>query len=328
MADNVAITPGVGTSIATDDIGGVQYQRVKVTFGVDGSASDVNSGNPLPVTGTFFQATQPVSGTFWQATQPVSIAATVAISATALPLPSGAATETTLSGLNTKTPPLGQAAMAASSPVVIASNQSSIPVTGTFWQATQPVSGTFWQATQPVSGTITITPPTLTKGTQGATGVSVQELKDAGRSCISMTAEFTFVQTAETLLTMTVSVDGAATSTFSSRTITSGKKFRLQSVTLAVENLGSGTAPQRAYLRLRRNTAGATTASSALQAVWGCINSTATVKSGIVMDYEVPDGMEMNGDGTATFGFTLETPDWVTSTATGRAKITVLGFEY
>jgi hypothetical protein len=55
--------------------------------------------------------------------------------------------------------PAGQATMAASSPVVIASNQTAIPVSGTFWQATQPVSiaasvavtGTFYQATQPVS---------------------------------------------------------------------------------------------------------------------------------------------------------------------------------
>lgn len=49
------------------------------------------------------------------------------VSATALPLPSGAATETTLAAISTKTPALGQAAMAASSPVVIASNQSNIP---------------------------------------------------------------------------------------------------------------------------------------------------------------------------------------------------------
>jgi hypothetical protein len=67
-----------------------------------------------PVSGTFFQATQPVSiasmpstpvtGTFWQATQPVSGPVTnaelratpVEIDAATLPLPSGAATETTL----------------------------------------------------------------------------------------------------------------------------------------------------------------------------------------------------------------------------------------
>lgn len=173
-----------------------------------------------------------------------------------------------------------------------------------------------------------VSAPTLTKGTQAANGFSVQELKDAGRSTLCMTAEFTFAQTAETLLTMTLSADGATTSTFSSRVITSGKKFRIQSVDFEIESLGSGTAPQRAYLRLRRNTAGATTSSSALQTVWSCVNNTAVVKSGAVMHADFPDGIEMNGDGTATFGFTLETPDWVTTTATGRAKITVIGVEF
>lgn len=62
------------------------------------------------------------------------------ISAASLPLPTGAATETTLAAINTKTPALGQAVMASSVPVVIASNQSALPVTGTFFQATQPIS--------------------------------------------------------------------------------------------------------------------------------------------------------------------------------------------
>jgi hypothetical protein len=44
-------------------------------------------------------------------------------------LPTGAATETTLSSINTKTPALGQAVMASSTPVVIASDQSSVSTT-------------------------------------------------------------------------------------------------------------------------------------------------------------------------------------------------------
>jgi hypothetical protein len=40
MADNVAITAGTGTTIASDDIAGVQYQRVKATLGADGTAVD------------------------------------------------------------------------------------------------------------------------------------------------------------------------------------------------------------------------------------------------------------------------------------------------
>jgi len=39
MADNVAITAGAGTSIASDDVGGVQHQRVKLTPGPDGTAT-------------------------------------------------------------------------------------------------------------------------------------------------------------------------------------------------------------------------------------------------------------------------------------------------
>jgi hypothetical protein len=50
VADNVAITAGAGTNIATDDIGGVQYQRVKIAYGTDGSATDASATNPLPVT--------------------------------------------------------------------------------------------------------------------------------------------------------------------------------------------------------------------------------------------------------------------------------------
>lgn len=44
MADNVAITAGSGTSIATDDVGGAHYQRVKLALGADGAAADAPTG--------------------------------------------------------------------------------------------------------------------------------------------------------------------------------------------------------------------------------------------------------------------------------------------
>lgn len=54
MADNVNITPGAGAVVATDEcvIGGntVQVQRVKTTWGVDGTANDVSATNPFPTT--------------------------------------------------------------------------------------------------------------------------------------------------------------------------------------------------------------------------------------------------------------------------------------
>lgn len=50
MADGTELNPGTGGDvIATDDIGGQKYQRVKVNFGPDGSTADVSKANPLPV---------------------------------------------------------------------------------------------------------------------------------------------------------------------------------------------------------------------------------------------------------------------------------------
>jgi len=50
MADNIAVTEGSGKNVAADDVGGAMYQRVKVAVGTDGSATDVSSSNPMPIT--------------------------------------------------------------------------------------------------------------------------------------------------------------------------------------------------------------------------------------------------------------------------------------
>ncbi len=52
MADNVDITAGTGTTIRTDDVGGVQYPASKLVVGADGvDGGFVSAVNPLPVTG-------------------------------------------------------------------------------------------------------------------------------------------------------------------------------------------------------------------------------------------------------------------------------------
>jgi len=53
MADNVITNPGIGGAvIATDDIAGVQYQRVKIVLGDNGiNDGDISSTNPIPVIG-------------------------------------------------------------------------------------------------------------------------------------------------------------------------------------------------------------------------------------------------------------------------------------
>lgn len=53
MADDVELNLGTGGKvIATDEIAGVNHQRVKVQHGADGSATDVSTASPLPVEDT------------------------------------------------------------------------------------------------------------------------------------------------------------------------------------------------------------------------------------------------------------------------------------
>ena len=52
MADNIPIDPtatGIPKDIATDDIGGRHFQILKVAFGADGTATQVDASNRLPV---------------------------------------------------------------------------------------------------------------------------------------------------------------------------------------------------------------------------------------------------------------------------------------
>ena len=101
MADNILVTPGVGVPVATDEIGAVHYQIVKLAYGALDAFTLVSPANPYPVTG----AVTANLGTI-----------------------AGVATEATLAA---RIPVNGQALMAASVPVVIASNQSAVPVSGT-----------------------------------------------------------------------------------------------------------------------------------------------------------------------------------------------------
>ncbi len=95
-------------------------------------------------------------------------------------LPTGAATDTTLSAINAKVPNLGQAAMVASTPVVIASNQSAVPVSGSVT-----VSGTVaatqsgaWNITN-ISGTVSLPTGAATLAEQQTQSASLASI-DAG----------------------------------------------------------------------------------------------------------------------------------------------------
>ena len=232
----------------------------------------------------------------------VDTAPTTAITAASLPLPTGAATSALQTTLNAQVPTtLGQKAMAASMAVVIASDQSAVGVT----------------------------PPTLTKGTQGATGVSTQDLKDAGRVNIAWTVvDQALTAATETLMTVTESRDGAAVTTFTSTIITSGKRLRITSVTAYAEAGGSVPVAARVSVRLRVNTAGAATNASPLQIFLKMPLLGATVKTVVSQFADFPDGIEFLGDGTKQLCWTVLCPEWATTTELPVVSLNVFGFYY
>lgn len=118
-------TPALGQALAAASVP-VVLPAAQITTLTPLSTVTVTqaTGTNLHATIDNFPATQPVSGTVAVSNFP----ATQPISAASLPLPTGAATETTLASINTKTPALGQTIMSGSSPVVLASDQSAVPV--------------------------------------------------------------------------------------------------------------------------------------------------------------------------------------------------------
>lgn len=300
---------------------------VTIADGADvaqGTTTDLDTANTvvgrLKKLVTLLTGTIAVSGTFWQATQPVSGTVTANLGTIA-----GVSTEATLALVKAKTDNLDVLLSTRLKPADTLVGVTTVAVVTTITNAL-PAGTNRLGSVRPVDSADADL--TAAKGTQTARFVGVTEAKDAGRVNIAWTIEVAGAATAEALATVTESRDGAATSTFTSKVVTSGKRLRITSMQMAVETLGSGTAPQRVYLRMRFNTAGAVTTASPIQTSWECANNPAVVKTGTSIDCNFPDGIEFLGDGTKQIGFTLTFPDWVTTTATVQTKITITAFEY
>ncbi len=140
MSRDVAITPGTGDAVSFDG----NVQRVKVAWGTDGTQTDASAANPIPVvqtgtpalpTGAATEATlAAVSGKLITGGPQLGsgvITATVqrvSLCTDGPEVTNSTAIKNSTASLDTKAPAQGQATMAASTPVVIASNQSAIPV--------------------------------------------------------------------------------------------------------------------------------------------------------------------------------------------------------
>lgn len=147
MADNYEVNAGSGgKTFGSDQIAGVDYPRVKLIIGADGTNDgDVASGNPLPVTGTV-AATQ--SGT-WNVT---NVSGTVS-------LPTGAATAA-------KQPALGTAGTASSDVITVQGIAAMTPILAT-------LSGTNNIATVTTVSAVTAISNALPAGTNNIGDVDI-----------------------------------------------------------------------------------------------------------------------------------------------------------
>ena len=96
MADNIT-APASGTVFATDDVAGVQYPRTKLCYGPDGSATDVSLSNRLPVADS--GVVEALGAILSAIGSTAYFPSTQAVSAAALPLPAGAATDASVKAL-------------------------------------------------------------------------------------------------------------------------------------------------------------------------------------------------------------------------------------
>ncbi len=167
----------------------------------------------------------------------------------------------------------------------------------------------------------------ITKGTQGATGVTTQELKNAGRNTSNFFMAVPVLNTAaEALQSLTGYKSGAAVAaTTTPAVVTTGKTLNLQFVTLTFI-----TTAAAGYTRftLRANTAGVAAVGSPAVASW-LIGGNSSATAGLVqqMVIAIPDGMEFAaGTGIAVTAISYSATG--VATATGYSQLSLHGYEY
>ena len=177
------------------------------------------------------------------------------------------------------------------------------------------------------SGTWTATPIAITKATQGATGYTTQDLKDAGRSSRTITLDsFAVAAVTETLNTMSYSTDNGTATTGTSYTVTAAKRFRMQAIALSLHSITGNTTAVAVVVRIRINNGGAATVTSPMQFI-GVIPGVATGNMGsTTVNVAIPDGYEIVAG--AGIGVTTTCAGFVATTAAPKVDIAIMGYEY
>lgn len=257
----------------------------------------IASGVAQPVSIASMPST-PVTGTFWQATQPVSLAS--------LPV------------------------LATGSNVIgaLTANQSvnQTQVNGVAMLTGNGVTGTGSMrvtiASDQTAFSVNAIQATLTKGTQGATGISTQDLKDAGRAIVNVATAIAGVTgvTTEALLSLNVSRDGATTAAVTTVAVTSGKRYRITGLIASARSTAATVFSARVALRM--NPSGAATATSTVLAIASMTQQAAALaEAGDTCVIAFPDGIEISG--TMQIGLSQ-----VCSGTGGVVYASLIGYEY
>jgi hypothetical protein len=160
----------------------------------------------------------------------------------------------------------------------------------------------------------------ITKGTQGANGFTTQDLKDSGRTRVTFTADRVTPAATDTLVTFVINVTGTATTGQTTRTVTSGKTFRVQSMHIGVA--ASTTTAVSVRVALRENTGGTCTASSAAAVMMNSATPAAVAAEGSDgTEMSFPDGLEFPAADSICFSA-------IGSTSTGTLTVSIVGYEY
>ena len=173
----------------------------------------------------------------------------------------------------------------------------------------------------------TVTQLAITKGTQGTTGVTTQDLKDAGRNAIHYYTVIPVLSTAtDTLQSLTATNAGVtvAPPTATPAVVTTAKKFRVTRVSatyIATATSGYG------IVRVRFNTAGVVAITSPVCLTLAVGSSApATANAADSMEAAMDEGWEFaagTGVGISVQGFAA-----VTATAVGYVMVSLTGYEY
>lgn len=317
MADGVAITSGAGTTIATDDVSGTHYQRVKLVDGTLDSTTAIPASTTSPANGTAGLVTRTLtesrtaSGTLTANGQSVTLTLGGGQGVVSMDLRGTWAAGTTLEMEATvdgstwlainpvrhavSSVGFSGAAMGSAFNGIVgwfaAGGWASVRVRVSAFVATTSIVATLRADVTAVRSVLDAV-GVVAKATQYGTALEVQQVRDAGRVHISWYANadtgVVAGPTTEAMMTMRQSKDGAAATTASSWTVTSGKRMRLTS--LLVTGRHTAAATGRTVVRWTATGAVATTSP-----IITAITYAVAANAGFGHIFNFPEGFELSG---------------------------------